>query len=179
MAETPLDEHLATQDDAVAPVVVALHEAVVAAHPDFEIAIEYRMLTYSIGGDGKTWTCAIGTTTKVVALSFLDGVILDDPSGVLRGGASVLMNWDSRSTTRARSMPRPSAVASAKAASGTRRARPTRTPSSPRLAPSTAAADRRRVVPRCAGRYAVTLGSAGRPRARSPMMLRWIWLEPP
>ena len=26
---------------------------------------------------------------------------------------------------------------------------------------------------------AVTFGSGGRPSARSPMMLRWIWFEPP
>jgi len=26
---------------------------------------------------------------------------------------------------------------------------------------------------------AQTLGSAGRPSARSPMILRWIWLDPP
>src|SRR5438309_1423394 len=30
---------------------------------------------------------------------------------------------------------------------------------------------------RCA--HAVTFGSGGNPRARSPMMLRWIWSEPP
>src|SRR4051794_34045453 len=27
--------------------------------------------------------------------------------------------------------------------------------------------------------HGFTLGSGGRPRTRSPMMLRWIWLEPP
>ena len=27
--------------------------------------------------------------------------------------------------------------------------------------------------------HAVTFGSGGRPRARSPMTLRWIWFEPP
>ena len=29
------------------------------------------------------------------------------------------------------------------------------------------------------GRHQATFGSGGRPRARSPMMLRWIWFEPP
>ena len=94
MADSPLDEYLATQDPAVHPVITALHEAVVAAAPDLQVAIKYRMLTYSVGGDWKAWTCAIGTTTKVVALRFLYGVILDDPLGVLRGGTSILMNWD-------------------------------------------------------------------------------------
>jgi hypothetical protein len=27
--------------------------------------------------------------------------------------------------------------------------------------------------------HAVTFGSGGSPRARSPMTLRWIWSEPP
>lgn len=94
MADAPLEAYLATQDAAVAPVVTALHAAIIEAHPAFDVAIKYRMLSYAIGADWKTWTCAIGTSTKVVSLRFLYGVILDDPLGVLRGGTSVLMNWD-------------------------------------------------------------------------------------
>lgn len=94
MADSPLDEYLATQHPSVHPVVVALHEAVVAAAPDLQVAVKYKMLMYSVEGRWRMWSIAIGTTSKVVALRFLYGVILDDPLGVLRGGTSVLMNWD-------------------------------------------------------------------------------------
>jgi hypothetical protein len=94
MAASPLEEYLATQDPSVHPVVTALHEAVVAAAPDLQVAVKYKMLMYSVEGRWRTWTCAVGTTSKVVALRFLYGVILDDPLGVLRAGSSVLMTWD-------------------------------------------------------------------------------------
>jgi hypothetical protein len=94
MPTSPLDDYLATQDPHVHPVVVAVHEAVVAAAPDLRVAVKYKMLMYSVEGRWRTWTCAIGTTSKVVALRFLYGVILDDPVGVLRAGTSVLMTWD-------------------------------------------------------------------------------------
>lgn len=74
--------------------MVALDEAVRKAHPDFDIAIKYRILTYALGGDWRTWVCAIDATKKGVCLRFLYGVLLDDPRRVLRAGSSVLKTWD-------------------------------------------------------------------------------------
>ena len=81
-------------DPAVVPLVVALDSAIRGAHPEFDVAVKYRMLMYTLRGDWKTWVCAIGTTNRGVALRFLYGVLLDDPRQVLRKGSSVLMTWD-------------------------------------------------------------------------------------
>jgi hypothetical protein len=89
-----LQTYLAGRGSKVAPVVIALDEAIRAAHPDFDVAIKYKMLMYAIGGDWRHWVCAIGETNTSICLRFLYGVLLDDPRGVVRSGSSVLKTWD-------------------------------------------------------------------------------------
>ena len=94
MNSPALEAYLAAIDPAAAPLVVALDEAIRAAHPDFDVAIRYRILMYALGGDWRTWVCAVDAARKRVRLRFLYGVLLDDPRGVLRSGSSVLKTWD-------------------------------------------------------------------------------------
>ncbi len=89
-----LQSYLAGIDPVAAPVVVGLDDAVRAAAPDLDVAIKYRILTYAIRGDWRTWVCAVQATKKSVCLHFLYGVLLVDPKGVLRAGTSVLKTWD-------------------------------------------------------------------------------------
>jgi hypothetical protein len=71
-----------------------LDRVIIGTHPDFDLAIKYRILMYALDGDFGTWVCAINAGRRHVALSFLYGVMLGDPRQVLRGGSSVLMSWD-------------------------------------------------------------------------------------
>jgi hypothetical protein len=61
---------------------------------DFDVAVKYHILMYTLGADWRTWVCAIQATKKSACLRFLYGVLLDDPLQVLRAGSSVLMTWD-------------------------------------------------------------------------------------
>jgi hypothetical protein len=97
--ETPvnssaLETYLAGVDRAAAPLVIALDGAVRNAHPDFAVAVKYKILMYALHGDWRYWICAIDATKKGVCLRFLYGVLLDDPRGILRAGSSVLKTWD-------------------------------------------------------------------------------------
>ena len=94
MSDPALETYLGGVDAAAAPLVVALDEAVRAVRPDFDMAIKYRILMYTLDGDWRTWVCAIDATKKGVCLRFLYGVLLDDPRGILRAGSSVLKTWD-------------------------------------------------------------------------------------
>ena len=89
-----LDTYLAGVDPRARRVVRELDRAICAAHSDFDVAIKYRILMYTIGQNWRRWVCAINATAKRVSLNFLYGVLLDDPRHVLRGGTSVLMSWD-------------------------------------------------------------------------------------
>jgi hypothetical protein len=93
-AARALDAYLAGLDPESRAVVVALDRAVRKAYADFDVAVKYRMLMYTIGADWRTWVCAIGTSKQRVHLRFLYGVLLDDPREVLRAGSSVLKTWD-------------------------------------------------------------------------------------
>jgi len=88
-----LETYLAGVDAAAAALVRALDEAVRKAHPDFDVAVKYKMLMYALRG-GWRWVWAIAETKKTICLRFLYGVLLDDPLGVLRAGSSVLKTWD-------------------------------------------------------------------------------------
>jgi hypothetical protein len=92
--DSALGTYLVGVDPTTVPLVVALDEAVRKAHPDFDVAIKYRILMYALHGDWRTWVCAIDVTKKGACLRFLYGVLLDDPRGVLRAGSSVLKTWD-------------------------------------------------------------------------------------
>ncbi len=89
-----LEAYLAGIAPAATAQVAALDDAVRTAHPGFGVAIKYRLLTYALHGDWRTWVCAIDVTKKGVCLRFLYGVLLDDPLHVLRAGSSVLKTWD-------------------------------------------------------------------------------------
>jgi hypothetical protein len=89
-----LQTYLAGRGPKAVSLVTALDQAIRTAHPDFDVAVKYKMLMYALGGDWRHWVCAIGETNKGVALRFLYGVLLDDPRGILRSGTSVLRTWD-------------------------------------------------------------------------------------
>ena len=94
MNGSALETYLAGIDPRASRVVTSLDGAIRSAHPDFDVAIKYRILMYALRGDWRTWVCAIDVTTKGVCLRFLYGVLLDDPLEVLRAGSSVLKTWD-------------------------------------------------------------------------------------
>jgi hypothetical protein len=71
-----------------APIVIELDRAVRDAHPDFDVGIYYRQLTYALGGDFKNWVVAIGGTKRGAALRFLYGRLMSDPRKVFRGAAN-------------------------------------------------------------------------------------------
>jgi hypothetical protein len=89
-----LETYLLGVDKSAIRLVLALDEAVRHAHPEFNVAIKYKILMYALHGDFRTWVCAIDAKRKSVALRFLYGVLLDDPRRVLRAGTSVLETWD-------------------------------------------------------------------------------------
>jgi hypothetical protein len=99
MNNSALEAYLAGVDAPAAPIVVALAKAVRKAHPDFDVAIKYRILMYALRRNWRTWVCAIDARKKSVGLRFLYGVLLDDPRRVLRAGSSVLKTWTSPLTT--------------------------------------------------------------------------------
>ena len=94
MSSPAVETYRAGIDPVAAPIVGALDQAIQRAHPDFDVAIKYGILMYVLGGDWRTWVCAIDAGRKGVGLRFLYGVLLDDPRGVLRAGSSVLKTWD-------------------------------------------------------------------------------------
>lgn len=94
MAGDALETYLAGVQPKAASLVMALDEAIRTAHPDFDVAVKYKMLMYALDGDSRHWVCAIGETNKSICLRFLYGVLLDDPRGILRAGSSVLKTWD-------------------------------------------------------------------------------------
>ena len=95
MTSEALAEYLASYDDGSAPLLTALDAAILDAHADFDVAVKYRMVMYTLGRDWRHWVCAIGAAKNGGAsLRFLYGVILDDPKHVLRAGTSILMTWD-------------------------------------------------------------------------------------
>lgn len=95
MSNPVLEEYIASLvDPRGEPVVRRLDRAVRKAHPQFDLAIKYKILMYALKGDFQTWVCAINGGRRHVALHFLYGFLLDDPRKVLRAGSSVLMTWD-------------------------------------------------------------------------------------
>ena len=95
MTTSILEEYIAGLVDRRAePNVRTLDRVIRKTHPEFDVAIKYKILMYALKGDFRTWVCAINAGRKRVALNFLYGVMLDDPRHVLRAGSSVLMSWD-------------------------------------------------------------------------------------
>src|SRR5215213_3087541 len=90
----PLEEYTAGVDDEAAGTLRDLDAAVRAAAPELELAIKYRMPTYTLERRWRQWVVALSVTKDAVNLRFLWGVLLDDPLRVLRPGTSTLMTWD-------------------------------------------------------------------------------------
>jgi uncharacterized protein YdhG (YjbR/CyaY superfamily) len=82
------EDYLAGVDDAAAETLRDLDAAVRAAAPELEMAIKYRMPSYTLDGRWRQWVVALSATKDAVNLRFLWGVLLDDPLGVLRPGTS-------------------------------------------------------------------------------------------
>jgi hypothetical protein len=89
-----VEEYLAIYDDEAGRLFVALDAAIRQAEPRLDVAVKYRLLTYTLDRDWRRWVCAVNATKSAVCLRFLWGVLLDDPLGVLRPGSSTLMTWD-------------------------------------------------------------------------------------
>jgi hypothetical protein len=88
MSDSTRDTFLRDVDPRHAPIVTELDRAVRAAHPDFDVGIYYKQLTYALGGDFRNWVVAIGGTKRGAALRFLYGRLMDDPRGLFRGAAN-------------------------------------------------------------------------------------------
>lgn len=85
---------LDTVDPTYHPVVRAVHEATLASGVPFDVAIKYRMLTYTRERDWRHWVVAVSQMKKAVNVRFLAGTLLDDPRGLLRAGTSHLKTLD-------------------------------------------------------------------------------------
>lgn len=95
MSKSALEEYVGSLvDPRGEPVVRELDRVIRKVHPQFDLAIKYRILMYALKGDFHTWVCAINAGRRHVALHFLYGFLLDDPRKVLRPGSSVLMTCD-------------------------------------------------------------------------------------
>lgn len=95
MSKPVLEEYIASLvDPRGEPVVRELDRVIRKTHPEFDLAVKYKILMYALKGDFHTWVCSINAGRRHVALHFLYGFLLDDPRKVLRPGSSVLMTWD-------------------------------------------------------------------------------------
>jgi hypothetical protein len=95
MSDQILEEYIGQLvDPRGGPVVRQLDRIIRATEPKLAMAIKYKILMYGLGGDFRTWVCAINSGRRHVSINFLYGVMLDDPRKVLRAGSSVLMSWD-------------------------------------------------------------------------------------
>lgn len=93
-APNPLNDYLATVDPPYHELVHAAHQAILASGELFDIAIKYRMLTYTRGRDWRNWIIAVSQMKKAVNVRFFGGTLLDDPRGLLRYGDSHLASLD-------------------------------------------------------------------------------------
>lgn len=64
MSSAALQSYLAGIDPVAAPVVLALDAAIRTAQPDLDVAVKYRIATYALHSDWRTWVCAIQATTE-------------------------------------------------------------------------------------------------------------------
>lgn len=95
MSNSVLEEYLATLVDPRGERAVRQLDRIIrATEPSLDAAVKYKILMYGLGGDFRTWVCAINSGRRHVSVNFLYGVMLDDPRKVLRAGSSVLMSWD-------------------------------------------------------------------------------------
>jgi hypothetical protein len=87
--------YIAGVEAARVPIVETLDRAIQRAGADFDVAIKYRILMYTLDADWRHWVVSIDAHPKRgVALRFLNGTKLDDPGHLLRPGSSTLMTLD-------------------------------------------------------------------------------------
>ena len=55
----PLEEYLAIYDDAAGRMFVALDAAIRQAAPELDVAIKYRLLSYTVDQDWRHWGTAL------------------------------------------------------------------------------------------------------------------------
>lgn len=94
---SPLETYLESLDAkraAHAPLAVELDRIVRTHGPQLVPDMRYRILLYGIGGDYRTWVCAVEATTKGANLRFLFGSQLNDPQRRLRPGSATLSTLD-------------------------------------------------------------------------------------
>ncbi len=94
MAETPLDQFLATVRPDAHDTVRALVAAIEAAETGFDRRFTYKMLVYTFEGRWHRWVVAVGVSKAAVNLRFLHGKRLDDPAGILRPGSTTAATAD-------------------------------------------------------------------------------------
>jgi hypothetical protein len=93
--ETARDTYIAGIEAARVPIVETLDRAIRRAGADFDVAIKYRILMYTLHAEWRHWVVSIDAHPKRgVALRFLNGTGLDDPGQLLRPGSSTLMTLD-------------------------------------------------------------------------------------
>lgn len=94
MTQSARDAYIAGIDPRFGPLVLALDRAILAARPDLDVKISYRMLMYTLRAGWRHWVCAIDARKDRVCLRFLYGAYLSDPARVLRSGSSHLSTID-------------------------------------------------------------------------------------
>jgi hypothetical protein len=78
-----LDEESRRQADDLANIVGG-------GDAQFEQAVKWDRLTFTVGDNWHHWICGIAATKKGVTLIFHKGALLDDPDGLLTGSGRYL-----------------------------------------------------------------------------------------
>ncbi len=94
MSDAALEAYLETIDPRWRDLVTDIHRTILAARPDLDSRISYRMLSYGLGGDLRNWVCAIDARPKGVSLRFLHGGDLRAAAGRLRRGSTTMGTID-------------------------------------------------------------------------------------
>jgi len=67
----PLEEYLALYDEEAGRIFVALDRVIRETAPELDVAIKYRLLSYTLDRDWRHWVCAVNATKSAVCLRFL------------------------------------------------------------------------------------------------------------
>ncbi len=89
-----VDAYLDLAEGRHAPLVRELDRIIMAARPDLQGAVRYRILMYAFDGRYRDWVCAVDARAKVVSLRFLHGDRLQAPAGILRRGSTTMGTID-------------------------------------------------------------------------------------
>lgn len=94
MDTAPVEEYLASIDPEFEPFVRTIDAAIRAAGTDFDVAVKYRILIYTLEQRWHGWVCALDVNKKGAHLRFLNGVALADPAGLMRRGTATATTID-------------------------------------------------------------------------------------